>query len=1080
MSGVAEFAESSAGAGDDQSLRLQILGPLRVWRGQAELDLGPRQQMCLLAVLVARAEQPVSTGELIDLIWGERSPDSALNVIHKYVGALRRVFEPSVPARSSGTYLARRGSGYMFIPGKAFLDSAQFQVLVDTAKRAFGEDQPEVALGHYERALTLWKGPAGDGLDYASSAASVFVEINTRFFDVCVAAAELAVSLRSPQRVVAPLRLAAAMAPLNEPVHAALVSLLAAGGQQAEALELFRVMRQRLADDLGIDPGQALQRAHQRVLSRQLARRDIADEYAAHPAPPAFDIERPPRPFVGRVGELAALAESVDAAIRGGTGLALVEGEPGIGKTRLVEEAAATTGHRGALIAWGSTPASAGTPAMWPWIQAIRAVLTTIPEDTQQHWWGGDISQFLDPTADLPARLPDSGARFRLFERVTAMIGVSAASRPIVLVIDDLHWADLPSLELFAHLASRLPPGVALIGALRDKAPTPGADLTRVLAAASRVPGVHRVHLRPLAPSHVAMLIHAETGREPSGDMASRVHQRTAGNPFFVREVSRLLAQREVFTDQDRAFDEVPATVRDIVLDRLAGVDNDVKQLVFTAALVGRDSDVRVLAHAVGIAVEACLDHLAALDELGLFTSTADPFGIRFVHDLVRDAVVEMVPSHRARRMHARIADALQTWPTEGESVEERLAHHLWAAGPCVQPDRTADALTRAARRMVNKCAFEAAEQNLRTAMRVSRQAAMPELELAALTQLIALKGMQSMYGASGLRDLLQRAEQIATSLERQRVAAGFLFSRWASHHQAVEFEMSRPLARQLYERGCASEDPVVRAYGFQAWGLQQWNTGNIGDAFRSFERCKQSLLQTLRETDGDDPVSRDLQWLMVGVLAETTALHGDIVAAREIFDVMESIAGTEPYLITVWTTLACRTASLVGDARWALQVAQRGVEADPGFDFVVLGTYLRLARSWAVAMAGDQPAAAAAAAAEELIVSNLLDPPRSGAANWYTLVAEMWIKAGDCDRAASALDSAEQCMQDHGQRYSEALLLLMRARLLRAQGAPAGQVAGEAERARSVSTDRGAHLFAQRADAFLAELGSVATERAV
>ncbi|HEX7825250.1 MAG TPA: winged helix-turn-helix domain-containing protein, partial [Mycobacterium sp.] len=96
---------------DDELLRLQILGPLRVWRGRAELNAGPRQQLCLLAVLLARAGQPVSTGELIDLIWGELPPESALNVIHKYVGALRRVFEPSVPARSSGTHLFRSGNG---------------------------------------------------------------------------------------------------------------------------------------------------------------------------------------------------------------------------------------------------------------------------------------------------------------------------------------------------------------------------------------------------------------------------------------------------------------------------------------------------------------------------------------------------------------------------------------------------------------------------------------------------------------------------------------------------------------------------------------------------------------------------------------------------------------------------------------------------------------------------------------------------------------------------------------------------------------------------------------------------------
>ncbi|RDH74689.1 transcriptional regulator [Mycolicibacterium moriokaense] len=1066
-------------AGDDELLRLQILGPLRVWRGQAELDPGPRQQLCLLAVLLARAGQPVSTAELIDLIWGQHPPDSALNVIHKYVGSLRRVFEPSVPARNSGIHLFRRGNGYMFAPGPALLDLAEFGHLVEIAKRAFADDQPGAALAHYEQALSLWKGAAGDGLDFASSAASsVFAEINTRFFDVCVAAAELAVSLQSPQGVAAPLRLATAMAPLNEPVHAALISVLGAAGQQAEALELFQLTRQRLADELGIDPGQALQRAHQRVLSRQPVRDVSADAEGHDPRPEAVVAKSPA--FVGRIQESAAIGESLAVAIAGGSGLVLVEGEPGIGKTRLLEEISTAAGRRGALIAWGNSPPAAGTPAMWPWVQAVGAMLAACPADVQRCWRAGEIGRLLDSAAEeLPPLLPDSGARFRLFERITALIAESAAARPVVLVIDDLHWADLPSLELFARMASGLPDGVALVGALRDKAPAPRAELTRMLAATSRVPGVRRIRLEPLTRPNVADLIRIETGREPSDDAANSIHERTAGNPFFVRELSRLLAHREALSSGPTGPAEVPATVRDIVHDRLADLGEGDKRLLFTAALIGRDVDVRVLARAAGLDVEACLDNLEPLDELGILTPTADPFGFRFAHDLVREAVVELAPSHRASRLHARIADALQSWPADRESVEERLAHHLWAAGPCVTPDRTAEALMRAAARTANKCAFEAAEQNLRTAITVSRQAAMPELELTALTQLTALMGMQSMYGACGLRDLLERAEHLAASLGREREAAGFLYSRWAAHAQAIELEASRPLAHRLLAQGCASTDPVIRSYGFQAWGIQQWDAGNIGEAFRYLERSKRSLLEGLTASV-EDPLCRDLQWLMTGMLAETTALHGDIAAARSLLDILEAAAGTEPYMITVWAAIGCRIAAIAGDPLWALQTAKRGITADPGFNFVFLGTYQRLARCWAECMTGAQPAEAAAVDAEKLIIANLLDPPRSCVATWFALLAEMWLEGGDCDQAARALDKAEWCMRTYGQLYPEGLLLLMRARLLHACGAPAAQVRVAAQHARSVSVDREAHLFAQRAETLLAELDSATVQHAV
>lgn len=1062
--------------GDDQ-LRVQILGPLRIWRGGTELEAGPRQQVCLLAALVARAGQPVSTGELMDLIWGEQAPDSALNVIHKYVGALRRVFEPALPARSPGTHLFRHGNGYMFTPGPAVLDLVEFQHRVDAAKRALGENNAEGALGHYERALSLWKGPVADGLDFASSAASVFGAVTSRFFDTCVAAGELAMSLASPQRIAPPLRLAAAMAPLHEPVHAALISVLGAAGQQAEALEVFRVTRQRLADELGIDPGQALQRAHQRVLHQHVTVSN-AEGHRQDPVPSTADAAPRPPDFVGRLREAAVLGESFDSALAGGRGLVLVEGEPGIGKTRLLEEVSAAARRRGGRIAWGHSPPSAGTPAMWPWIQAIEAVLQGCPDGEQRRWRAGEIGRLLDSASeDRRPMVPDQGARFRLFVQVTALLEECAAAGPIVLVIDDLHWADLPSLELFAHLASRVPDGVALVGALRDKAPAPHAELTSMLAATSRVPGARRIRLQPLTPPLVAELVWLETGRKPAVDAVVGLHERTAGNPFFVRELARLLAQRETTDGDAVVVDEVPVTVRDIVFDRIGGLEHEDRNLLFTAALIGRDVDLRVLAHAAGIGAEACLDRLAPLDGLGLLSATADPFGFRFVHDLVREAVVELIPAHRVSRIHASIAEALESLCAPGGLAQERIAHHLWAAGPCVQPERTAEALMRAARLMANKCAFEAAEQNLCTAISVTRHAAIPELELAALTALTALIGMQSMYGASGLPQLLERGEQVAASLDRERDGAGFLYSRWAAHAQALELDISRPLAQRLLERGCASADPVVRSYGLQAWGIQQWNAGEIGDAYRYLERSKQSLLEELGSGQ-DDPVCRDLQWLMTGMLAEMTALHGDIDAAKALFDILESAAGTEPYLITVWATMACRTATLAGDPRWARQVAERGIAVDPGFHFTFLGTYQRLATCWAAAVTGDHPAEAASEA-EQLITANLLDPPRSCVATWYVLLAEMWLQAGDHDHATDALARAEHCVHAYGQRYSEGLLLLMRARLLHALDAPESAVHAAAQRARSWSTDREAHLFAHRADMFLAELDSEGIQRA-
>jgi hypothetical protein len=158
----------------------------------------------------------------------------------------------------------------MFAAGPARLDLVAFRELVDAAGADLAEHRREAALDGYVDALGLWRGAAGEGLAHGPSAMLIFAGLNDQFFEACVAAAELAVSLGRPESVLPPLHLAAAIAPLHEPVHASLIATLGAAGLQAEALSVFRTVRTRLAQDLGIDPGQTLEAAHRRVLSQNL------------------------------------------------------------------------------------------------------------------------------------------------------------------------------------------------------------------------------------------------------------------------------------------------------------------------------------------------------------------------------------------------------------------------------------------------------------------------------------------------------------------------------------------------------------------------------------------------------------------------------------------------------------------------------------------------------------------------------------------------------------------------------------------------------------------------------------------
>lgn len=1053
-------------ASSGAALRLQVLGPLRVWRDGVELDAGPPQQAYLLAVLLARAGEPVSMSELVDLIWAEDAPASAVNILQKYVGALRRLLEPALPAREPGSYLQRRGSRYLFVADSGTLDVVRFRELVDAAESGVEEQRLEAALDGYLEAVGLWHGSAGDGVAYGSTGMAIFAGLDDEFRHACMAAADLAITLGRPERVLPSLHMAARMAPLHETVQASLIAALAAAGRPAEALSVFRTVRARLAEELGIDPGPALVAAHLRVLERAPAEY-TPHERTATPTAGALNADY----LVGRAEELAMVRQAVESALAGSTGLVVVEGEPGVGKTRLLEEASAEANRRGALVVWGHCLPGDGTPSMWPWVQVVGALLDDVPAAAREDWYAGELGRLVTPHGSGPTTsvLPDSGVQFRFFEQAVALVRQVSARRAVVLVVDDLQWADAASLDLLSHLMARLPDGTVVIGALRDRAPAPSSELGRLLAAASRLPRHRRIPLGPLVPTEVAELVRRETGQDPGPGATRLIHTRTAGNPFFVRELSRLLADGDVLTEATAARTAVPATVRDVARDRMTALGDDARNLLQIAALIGRTVDLALLARTAGLDYETCLNGLQSCEELGLLEpSPGDPYSFGFPHDLVRESVADDIPPPRAARLHLLIADSLEHRAADAELVAERLAHHLWSAGPLADTARTAAALVSAGRCAAAKLALAAAARHLHSAAQVARTAGQADLELAALSLLTAVQGMRAGYVGSAV-DLLERAEHLSRGLDREREAAAFLYSRWAAYAQGIQLDRAGRLASLLLEQGEASDDPVVRTYGWYAWGIHQWGVGNIGEAFRYLSRTNWTVLDDLAHQE-EDPLRRDLRLIGVGMLAMMTALHGDTDAALALLDTMEAAAGDDPYVITVWAAYSARVAALIGDPARALRAAERGIAVDPAFSFGFLGSYQRLARCWARAVTGEDPAGAAAEA-QDLIVASLSDPPRSGLATWYGLLGEMWLAAGKLDEALVALDRADSAIDRYGQRYAESLLLLLRARVLQARGEPVATARTVAERAHALSVEREARLFARRAEELMASL---------
>ncbi|MFI6733760.1 AfsR/SARP family transcriptional regulator [Nonomuraea sp. NPDC050451] len=244
-------------------MRFAVLGPVRLWRGDVELNSGPPQQRALLALLLAYAGRPVSLDEMVDVLWGQDPPSSSVNVVHRYVGNLRRLLEPGLPPRAEGGWLIRGAGGYRLKADAGTLDLLRFRHLAEQARSA----APAQAVELYAEALAVWQGEAAAGIQAEVRSRPVFAALEQERITVALAAADVALEHGGMVGLLPALRAAATRHPLDERLQARLVLALATTGRQAEALDTWQAVRDELAEELGISPGPELRAAQQRVLT---------------------------------------------------------------------------------------------------------------------------------------------------------------------------------------------------------------------------------------------------------------------------------------------------------------------------------------------------------------------------------------------------------------------------------------------------------------------------------------------------------------------------------------------------------------------------------------------------------------------------------------------------------------------------------------------------------------------------------------------------------------------------------------------------------------------------------------------
>ena len=462
-----------------------ILGPLDVRDGASPVALGRGIQRSLLALLVVNANEPVASDHIVDALWNERPPATAHKAVQNHVSTLRRLLGEA--------RLSTSPAGYTLHVADGELDVDRFEALVDRGRQHSVRSEHELAAELLREALSLWRGPALADVAYEGFAQTEIARLEERRLAALEARIEADLALGRYAEVTPELEALAGRHPTRERVQGQLMRALYGTGRQADALETYARARRALVDTLGIEPGPALQELQGAILRQDPALASQSPPLAA-PAAPAPPPTPAVAPLAGRGRELGALEAGLETTFAGAGRVFLLAGEPGIGKSRLAEEIAASAQARGAVVLVGRAWEAGGAPAFWPWVQALRTLARGRSADAlraQAGGWGADLAQVLPELAELyPERSPAApaeaeGARFRLFEGVAAFLRAAADDVPLVLVLDDLHAADTPSLLLFEFVGQQLGAArVFLLGTYRDT--EVGADPLRNARPATR------------------------------------------------------------------------------------------------------------------------------------------------------------------------------------------------------------------------------------------------------------------------------------------------------------------------------------------------------------------------------------------------------------------------------------------------------------------------------------------------------------------------------------------------------------------------------------------------------------------
>src|SRR5262245_45684922 len=679
--------------------------------------------------------------------------------------------------------------------------------------------------------------------------------------------------------------------------------------------------------------------------------------------------------FVGRTHELAVLHEALDQSFAGHGRTVLLAGEPGIGKTRLTTELAAFAHQQHAHVWVGRCHEGDGAPPFWLWTQILRSYLSSGDTDTIRAELGAgaaDIAQVmpevgvclaLQPTA---AGLDAEQARFRFFDSLTTFFLTAARRQPLVLILDDLHWADTPSLLLLQFVAREIASApVLIVGAYRELALDRAHPLAHALGELVRTPGSQSLQLPGLSETDVAQVL-AHSRLTPSAALVTALHQRTEGNPFFLTAVVQLLEAEEQQStgggqDAGMAF-PIPHSVQVAIGRRLHPLSADCQHLLQIAAVLGREFGVETLAvvgHQVGISVpeDQLLELLEEAVALRVLLEVPAAVGrYSFAHALIRETLYEDLSALRRMRLHQRIATMLAHRygsPAEAAALPHasaalaELAYHFFQAAQGGQASDKAIAYARQAGvHAMSVFAYEEAvghyERALQALARHGAHDARQRCEL-----LLALGEAQTGAGTRPLaRETFHQAAALARTLyaRGEREHSAQLLARAALGVSEWAFIMAEPSVLALLEETLAllgEEESLVRAQLLSRLASALYYVPQEGERRRTLSRQAVDMARRLGDTATLCKVLISHCWVLwtpeylperlatsreMVRLAEATGAHeialsgwlwlatdviehGDIAEAERILSVIDQLNATVRQPLWQWWTPVYRAA---------------------------------------------------------------------------------------------------------------------------------------------------------------------------